>query len=150
MRKCCPCLKFLRRSGSRVRKVTPKTQLLNQNALSLSLDKSNLCVTSVKEDRTFLEESRPKRRPVVKKEASPSPTRLRPKVYSVMKGTSSICHTPVPDTSALSKKVVIRKPEPRSAELHSDGASKPSIMSLKKERSYSEDRGKQELPSPVA
>jgi len=139
MRKCCPCLKRLWYRRSQLRKATPETLFLCQQALSLSLEKSSLSITGIAEGR----------RPISVKRSPASPTRLRPKVYSVLKGTSSICHTPLSDTAVQSKKVVIRKPEPRSALLVSDAAAKRGLAHLKKERCYSEDHGKAEGSSPV-
>lgn len=139
MLKCCPCLKRLWPGRSQSKKATPETMLLCQQAQSLSFEKSSLSVTGIVEGR----------RPVSVKRSPTSPTRLRPKVYSVLKGTSSICHTPLSDTAVQPKKVVIRKPEPRSALLVSDEAAKRGLAHLKKERCYSEDHGKPEESSPV-
>lgn len=128
-----------------MRKATPETLLLCQQVLSISLDKTSLSATVIRDDRASVE----RRRPIAVKRSPASPTRLRPKVYSVLKGTSSICHTPQSDTAMQSKKVVIRKPEPRSALLVSDEAARRGLSLLKKERCYSEDHGKSDLPSPV-
>ena len=122
------------------RKATPETLLLCQQ-VSLSFDKSS--ATAIKEDRIV-----PVRlRPISVKRSALSPTRLRPKVYSVLKG--SICHTPLSDTAMQAKKVVIRKPEPRSALLVSDTAAKQGLSQLKKERCYSANNSKSEQSSPV-
>ncbi len=144
----CACLKavcFRRRKE----KISPQTtgkdthKIEPKKTLSIRYEKNNLSIT-VLSDEQGEEVKRLHKVPKAAKSAGKS----RPKVYSVLKGTNSICHTPVPDVGA-SHPPIIRRGEPRSALLVSDSQAKQTLLRLKAGRSHSEDQGGVDSPMPT-
>lgn len=144
----CACLKAvcLRRKREKISpettsKVTQKIE--PKKTLSIRYEKNNLSIT-VLSDEQGEEVKRLAKVPKAAKTANKS----RPKVYSVLKGTNSICHTPVPDAGA-SRPLKIRRGEPQSALLVSDTQAKQTLIRLKAGRSHSEDHGEVDSPMPT-
>ena len=152
MKRWCACIRSLCHKRKRDGRVTPDLELaLKQDKTEAKItysvhgEANNGSLTVLPEEQT---------RSPIRKSSKP-PTSLgksRPKVYKVMQGTNSICHTPTLEKSPMQflgkrKKIVIRKGEPQSALLVSDSTAKNELRKLRQGRSYSEDKGKEEQPA---
>lgn len=127
-------------TGKESHKIEPK------KTLSIRYEKNNLSITVLSDEPVF-EANKQKQVKVPK--ASKTLGKPRPKVYSVMKGTNSICHTPVPEGTESVRPPVIHKREPQSALLVSDVTAKHTLLRLKAQRSQSEDQGGMDSPLPT-
>jgi len=144
----CACLKAacLRRkrekiSPSTTSKVTLKIE--PKKTVSIRYEKNNLSITVLSDEQGEEVKHLTKVPKAAKAAGKP-----RPKVYSVLKGTNSICHTPVPDAEFI-RPPKIRRGEPQSALLVSDTQAKQTLLRLKAGRSHSEDQGEVGSPTPT-